>query len=43
VAVEARSAFADLRTKQRAGGKLTKTELVELERLRQYINPDEEP
>ena len=43
VAVEARSAFADLRTKQRAGGKLTKTELAELERLRQYINPDEEP
>lgn len=43
VAVEARSAFADLRTKQRAGGKLTQAELVELERLRQYINPDEEP
>jgi AAA domain, putative AbiEii toxin, Type IV TA system len=43
VAVEARSAYADLRTKQRAGGKLTKTELAELERLRQYINPDEEP
>ncbi|MDZ7857058.1 AAA family ATPase [Sphaerotilus sp.] len=43
VAVEARSAFADLRTKQRAGGKLTQAELVEMERLRQYINPDEEP
>lgn len=43
VAVEARSAFADLRTKQRAGGKLTQAEQVELERLRQYINPDEEP
>jgi hypothetical protein len=43
VAVEARSAYADLRTKQRAGGKLTKTELAELERLRRYINPDEEP
>lgn len=43
VAVEARSAFADLRTKQRAGGKLTQAELVELERLRLYINPDEEP
>ena len=43
VAVEARSAFADLRTKQRAGGKLTQAEQVELKRLRQYINPDEEP
>lgn len=43
VAVAARSAFADLRTKQRAGGKLTQAEQVELERLRQYINPDEEP
>ena len=43
VAVEARSAFADLRTKQRAGGKLTQAEQVELGRLRQYINPDEEP
>jgi energy-coupling factor transporter ATP-binding protein EcfA2 len=43
VAVEARSAYADLRTKQRAGGKLTQAELVELERLRRYINPDEEP
>lgn len=43
VAVAARSAFADLRTKQRAGGKLTQAEQVELKRLRQYINPDEEP
>jgi energy-coupling factor transporter ATP-binding protein EcfA2 len=43
VAVEARSAYADLRTKQRAGGKLTKAEETELVRLSQFINPDEEP
>ena len=42
-AVEARSAYADLRTKQRAGGKLTAAEQAELLRLAQFINPDEEP